>query len=166
MEAAERMLTTVPIGVDWALINEAASAWARQYAGQLIGGIMDTTRRAVGGLIGNFFDQGWTMGDLTSRLGRIYSPVRADMIAQTEVTRAAAQGELGVVKEIERDAGIRMAAIWFTSNDELVCPICGPRHEAEQGDGWVQHPPAHPRCRCWVNYDFVEDYEEREVDIG
>jgi len=44
--------------------------------------------------------------------------------------------------------------VWQTRNDEIVCPICGPRHGKEEGDGWTKDdgPPAHPRCRCWTNH--------------
>ena len=155
LEAAERMLATVPIGVDWSLVNESASIWAQQYSYDLIGGINTTTQRAVGRAVSNFYSQGQTIGDLRARLGRIYSPVRAEMIAQTEVTRAAAEGEREVVTELAKD-GIKMIEVWQTSNDELVCPICGPRHGKKVGDGWNrgQGPPAHPRCRCWINHEF------------
>ena len=157
LEAAERMLETVPIGVDWSLVNEAASSWAHEYSYNLVGGINTTTQRAVGQAVGNFYSQGQTMGDLTARLGRIYSPIRAEMIAQTEVTRAAAEGELSVVREIEKE-GVRMIAVWQTNNDEIVrqCPICWPRHQKKRGDGWNDPPPAHPRCRCWINHEFME----------
>jgi SPP1 gp7 family putative phage head morphogenesis protein len=97
------------------------------------------------------------MGDLRGRLGRIYSPVRAEMIAVTEVTRAAAEGERATVREIEKE-GIRMVEVWQTNNDSLVCPICGPRHGKKVGDGWSKNdgPPAHPRCRCWLTHTFTE----------
>jgi hypothetical protein len=155
LEGAERMLETVPVGVDWSLVNESASQWARQYSYNLVSGINATTQRAVGQAVGNFYSQAWTMGDLRRKLGNIYGPVRADMIAQTEVTRAAAEGERGVVAEIGKE-GIRMVEVWQTSNDEIVCPICGPRHGKKQGDGWTRNdgPPAHPRCRCWINHEF------------
>jgi len=35
-----------------------------------------------------------------------------------------------------------------------VCPICGPKHNREIKDG--QYPPAHPRCRCWVNHEIPD----------
>ena len=153
LEAAEQMLASVPIGVDWGLINEAASNWARTYAYDLIKGINENTKKAVQTAISTFFERGQTMGELRDRLSRIYSPVRAEMIAQTEVTRAAVQGELSIVRELAKQ-GIQMVTIWQTSNDEIVCPICGPRHDKKKGDGWNDPPPAHPRCRCWVNHEF------------
>lgn len=143
LEAADRMLAEIPIGVDWSLVNEAASTWANTYGFDLVRGINDTSRRATSSAVSAYFDQGLTMGQLRQRLGRIYSPVRAEMIATTEVTRAASEGEQGVVNEIARE-GIRMVPIWQTNNDALVCPICGPKHGKEITDG--QYPPAHPRC--------------------
>ena len=164
LEAAERMLESVPIGVDWNLVNESASIWAREYSYELVGKINTTSQRAVSRAVANFYDQGLTMGELTDRLGSIYSPVRAEMIAQTEVTRAAAAGEYEVVSELAKD-GIKMVAVWETNNDEIVqrCPICWPRHGKKEGDGWTrnagihQEPPAHPRCRCWINHEFEKE---------
>ena len=76
------------------------------------------------------------------------------MIARTEVTRAAVEGERALVKEtndIVSQHGIDpMVPIWQTRNDEIVCPICGPKHNKEIKDG--EYPPAHPRCRCWVTH--------------
>jgi hypothetical protein len=161
LEAAERMLETVTIGVDWSLVNEAASNWAMQHGSQLVKGINGTTQSATNRAIANFFEQGLTFGDLRDRLGKIYSPVRAEMIAITETTRAASAGEYEMVREIEKE-GVRMVAVWQTANDDLVCPICEPRHGKKEGDEWTrnaglhQEPPAHPRCRCWVNHEFAE----------
>ena len=155
LEAAERMLATVPIGVDWSLVNEAASIWSQQYSYSLVSGINATTQRAVGRAVGNFYSQGQTIGQLTGRLGRIYSPIRAEMIAITEVTRAAAEGEREIAAELAKD-GIKMVEVWETRNDELVCPICGPRHGKKEGTNWTKNdgPPAHPRCRCNIRHEF------------
>ena len=155
LEAAQRMIAEAPIGVDWSLVNEAASNWSRDYSFRLVKDINETSRRATGQAASNYFDQGWTMGDLRRKLGSIYSPVRAEMIAVTEVTRAAAEGERGVAGEL-RNQGIDMVEVWQTNNDELVCPICGPRHGRKIGTNWNRSdgPPAHPRCRCWINHEF------------
>jgi hypothetical protein len=45
--------------------------------------------------------------------------------------------------------------IWLASQDELVCPICGPLHGKRRGQGWTEPPPAHPNCRCAVGTEFV-----------
>jgi len=92
------------------------------------------------------------MEQLTAQiLELIGSPIRAEMIAVTEVTRAASEGEQAVARELARQ-GIIMTPFWNTNRDELVCPICEPRNNQEITDGMF--PPAHPRCRCWVNYEL------------
>jgi len=160
---AEALLRANPaIGVDWALVNEAASTWARQYTYDLVRGITDHSRGALQRAVGDFFSEALTRGELESRLSGLFGPIRAEMIAVTEVTRAAAEGQQGLVTEVAA-VGIEMIDSWSTRNDELVCPICGPLH-GRDADGydagrtpyWVHptsgerygKPPAHPRCRC------------------
>lgn len=154
---AEAMLATVPVGVDWALVNGAAARWVREFGGQLIKEITETTRGSVVDAVGNFFEDQLTMGELRGRLERIFGPVRAETIAATEVTRAAVEGERESVRELEKQ-GIQFVEIWQTEYDEKVCSICGPRHNHPDGDGWssaIDGPPAHPRCRCWTNHEVV-----------
>lgn len=163
MESAERLVDTLPIGVDWNLINVRASSWAARYAGELIKGVTETTRRAVQEAISAFFETGgMTRADLEARLMRIFGPKRAEMIAITEVTRAAAEGENQIAAELAR-AGILMEAVWNTRNDELVCPICGPLNQeraieytGERTPYWAggYTPPAHPRCRCFIGWEL------------
>jgi hypothetical protein len=160
------MLESVPVGVDWSLVNEGASQWARDYSYNLVTGINATSQRAVGQAVSNFYTQQWSLADLKRKLGSIYSPVRAEMIAITEVTRAAVEGERATVREIAKE-GIKMVEVWQTRNDEIVCTICGPRHGKKVGDGWSRNdgPPAHPRCRCWINHEFEKPVEEELTDV-
>jgi hypothetical protein len=151
MDAAERMLPGLPIGVDWGLVNTRAAEWARNYGGTLVRNITNTTRRAVGESVAAFFERGQTRADLEASLGRLFGPTRAEMIAVTEVTRAASNGEQELAREIAAE-GIEMVPVWQTNNDELVCPICGPRHNKPITDGMF--PPAHVRCRCWHGYEL------------
>ena len=183
LQAAERMLEAIPIGVDWALVNVEAANWARSYSTILAGQINQTSRQAVATSIRNsiasFFEEGLTIGelerrlasdpnlrqlftkDVRDRLGRVYGPQRAEMIAVTEVTNASMQGEVGIVNELAKD-GIHMVAIWVTSNDELVCVICRPRNGIEKGKGtgaayWSEERAAHPRCRCNIRHEFAKE---------
>jgi len=160
VEAAQRVIEQSPIGIEWSLVNQGAADWSTRYVGQLVKDITGTTQRDVGSAVSNYFTQAETIGDLEKalvgmqdRFGRTFGPIRAEMIAVTEVTRAAAQGELAVANELKKE-GIQMRKVWQTNNDELVCPICGPLHNKEEGI-WRQQapdgPPAHPRCRCWLN---------------
>ncbi len=123
LEAAGRILETIPIGVDWGLVNTAAADWARSYSTFLAGQINHTSRdliaRSLRNSIASFFEEGLTVGELEARLladpdlmqlftgdvrdrlGRlVYGPNRAAVIARTEVTRAAVEGERGVVAEL------------------------------------------------------------------
>jgi len=154
--SAEDLLGTTSIGVDWALVNQEAARWARSYGYDLVRGITDNTRNALRDKTAAFFEQGLNLRQLRDSLESLFGPVRAEMLAATEVTRAAAQGEAATVREIEK-SGIAMVPVWNTNNDAIVrrCPICWPRHGKKQGDGWIDLPPAHPRCRCWCNYEFA-----------
>ena len=144
------------LGVEWGLVNEAAANWARQYTFELVKDLVDTSRRTLQKLIPQYFEQQMTQGQLREMLTPLFGPVRAEMIATTEVTRAASEGEQGIAKELSLQ-GIDMVPIWLTNNDEIVrrCPVCWPRHNKPIEDG--QYPPGHPRCRCWVGHVFKKD---------
>ena len=104
---------------------------------------------------------------------RVFSPQRAETIAITEVTTAITQAEIAARREaitaspenrvtpddpneppiIVRDG---LVAIWQTAEDERVCPVCGPLHDAREArweNKFPNGPPAHPRCRCWLIYE-------------
>jgi hypothetical protein len=153
VESAKQMMDNVGIGVDWALVNENAAEWASRHSFELVTGINNTSRNTLQRAVSRYFADGQTIGELTSRLSRSFGPVRAEMIAITEVTRAATEGEREFLAELVSD-GVEMIPIWQTSNDERVCPICGPRYNKPIEDG--QYPPAHVRCRCWVNHEIAE----------
>lgn len=152
MDSAERLVSDLPIGVDWGLVNQHAVVWAREYSYGLVRGITTTTQRAVQDAMSSFFAQGQTRADLEATLTRIFGPVRASAIAVTEVTRAATQGERSIAQEIA-DMGIDMTPIFQTSQDELVCPICGPM-QGKVIESEEDYPPLHPNCRCWTNHEL------------
>jgi len=156
LEAAERMLQTVTGGGDWALVNEAAIDWVESYTMELVRGINSTSRQAITRAVQGFYRGELTQKQVIQRLSNIYSPVRAEMIAITEITRASVEGERAVVREIGRQ-GIQMVEVWRTANDDIVCPICEPRNGKPKGEGWNENdgPPAHPRCRCDTSHEFV-----------
>jgi len=48
-----------------------------------------------------------------------------------------------------------MSAMWITTRDDRVCPICEPLHkqwEDDWRDTFAYGPPAHPNCRCHLEY--------------
>ena len=160
---ATNVMLNIGIGVSLDNINHQAVNWARSHTENILREMWrsreDITRemlsatRQVGEIIGQGYEQGLTIREITERLQPYYSPVRAEMIAVTETTRAVVEGERAYVDQLERESGQRMIPIWMTANDERVCPICSPRNEKpilNNGD----YPPAHPRCRCGVGWEL------------
>ena len=163
LASAEAALEVSPVGVDWVLVNQRAVTWANQYGYDLVQGLTGTQRDLVREAVGNFFTQNQTLADLRGRLETAFGPIRADMIATTEVTRAATEGERALV-ELLRAEGLGFRDIWETAADELVCPICEPLDGQErEGSGYVHPdtgqsydgPPAHPRCRCRERHESL-----------
>ena len=140
-------LDSFGLAVDEGTGSIEASDFVQNYNYNLVTGITQTTRNAISKEVTRYIQNGdVTIKDLSKRLLRSYSPVRAEMIAITETTRAAVEGELAVVSQVSAESGIQFMPVWQTANDEIVreCPICWPRHGKDITDGFF--PPAHPRC--------------------
>jgi len=152
-DAAQRLIESGPVGVEWTLVNTRAAEWARQYTFDLVKGVNDHTRAALQDAVSGYYESGQTIGELEEQISGLFGPVRAEMIAVTEVTRASVQGERAIANEL-RNEGIDMIPVWQTNNDEIVqeCPICWPRHNQPITDDFF--PPGHPRCRCWVTHEL------------
>ncbi len=169
LESAQQLKAATDITIDWAMPNTAAAEWAKSYTFDLVRQINRTTEQGLQGIFERFFtERGMTVGDLrkliqpevkdlivTMRDGStrlLTSAARAKLIATTEVTRAAVEGERPMLDQIA-EAGIEMVAIWETQRDNKVCSICEPRQGHERGDGWEDDPPAHPGCYCNLRYE-------------
>ena len=160
---ATNVMLTVGIGVSLDNINHHAVNWARTHTEEVLREMWRNRRditaemlanaRQVGEIIAEGYEQGLTIAEIRDRLSYLYSPVRAEMIAVTETTRAVVEGEKAYVEQLERETGQRMIPIWMTANDERVCPICAPRNEKPILNS-TDFPPAHPRCRCGVGWEF------------
>lgn len=150
IDSSELFLADVGIAITDGIVSTRAGAWATEYAGNLVQNLNTTSRREIGRLVGEYFDDGLTVGELQERIQQVvYNPNRAKLIAQTEITRANVEAEVEMVQEL----GGTLDARWVTNRDDLVCPICGPRDNTMQNDGWFDLPPAHPGCRCWVVWE-------------
>lgn len=143
------------VGVDAATLHARAIEWARQYSYELVSKLDATNRQLLQQTIGDYFANRLTLADVETRLTQAFGPVRAEMIAITEVTRASAQGEVAFAEEL-RQMGLQPVLVWATANDDIACPICAPLNGKAQGEGWVNPPPAHPNCRCWANTELRE----------
>lgn len=150
------LVADVAVGVDWGLVNGAAVRWAREHALGVARDITDTSRDFVRQELAAWAESGAPLDELTGRLAPLFGPVRAEMIAVTETTRAFAEGNVITWRESGVVDGLR----WMTAQDELVCPICEPlagREAPLDGDGFsteaglgIPAPPAHVNCRCWL----------------
>lgn len=148
------------IGIDWELVNKEVQAWARKMSLDLVKGITETSREYVTKRIAEWIESGQPLPALSKALEPMYGPVRAQMIAETEVTRAYAEGN----RAAWRESGVVDGMRWMTAVDDMVCDICSQLHNAKvaiegQPFEWVNDkgetetteiPPAHVRCRCWI----------------
>jgi len=111
-------------------------------------GITDTSRSALQRTVAMFSE---TPGLGSSGVARLLAPIfgerRADVIAVTEIGRAAAAAQQ-MYGQYLREHGIEVEHVYQTVNEDRVCPICQPRNGTvvEPPD----FPPLHPRCRCFV----------------
>lgn len=170
LESAADAMDWFGVGVDWGLVNRSALNWVGDYTFSLVKGITETTRALVSTALERFYQGDFNRGMLEEFLAPAFGPVRASMIAVTEVTRASSMGENEIAMQImQNNPNIVMVPIWQTNFDDLVCPICGALHEKEaelEGDRWVwmddqgnrhytdEEPPAHVNCRCWQNHEM------------
>ena len=159
-ESAERMELDLAFSVADSVVQDYADNWAQRWVNELATDLTQTTRQQVDRYIREYMaDPSGGITSLTDRLAKIVSPSRADMIASTEITRSAYEGEAFIVRQLQNE-GVKLEAVWFTALDERVCPVCAPRHNVMKGKGWELPPPAHPRCRCWVNWINPDEYDE------
>jgi len=124
--------------------NEAmdveAEKWAKSYAITLGKEIADSTRELLDG---------------AADIDAVYGQPRAEMIAATEVTRAISAAEAWLVVFWAAEGFESHERRWHTEGDGHVCPICRPLNRAPESvwaDRIPAGPPAHPNCRCWLDY--------------
>lgn len=144
-------------------IGNRASEFASRYTYDLVTGIVDTTRERLGNAMTAYFqDESIDLRALGAKVEAVFGEGRGQMIATTEATRASAQGQVVLTEELrEESPNARIAMVWATSEDELVCEICGPL-DGKRIEGDVV-PPAHPNCRCAVRVVVLDegDYGNR-----
>lgn len=149
--SAGHLYDVLGVGRDDDAIGSYAQRWARQHTDSLMQGVVDNSRTRLDALLTDYADGRVSAADFRTGVRNLFSPARAEMIAATETTRAAAVAEEQTVNGL-RQYGLQFVATWQTANDDLACPLCGPLNGRKQGDGWTMLPPVHPRCRCTVNY--------------
>lgn len=155
LDQARGLMLSQPVGVDWGLVNQEAVRWASEYTYRLVTDINNTSRRTLRQAVSAYFEKDQTRKELEQAIVHLFGPTRSEMIAVTEITRASVMGEQQIAAEL-RKMGIEMIPVWQTNNDERVCSICGPLHDQDMvGEYEGVYPPAHPRCRCWLNHRIM-----------
>jgi len=137
----------------------------RNYSFNLVKGITETTRKGIQDALSQFYEQGdFMLEDVAQKLYRFYSPVRAEMIASTEITRATVEGERASGRELAERYGLSIVDIWQTARDEKECELCRPRDRHIIRDG--VYPPMHPRCRCGIRQEIMNEERQIEYEAG
>ena len=157
-------------GFSWDLAAAEASAFVEQYGFDLVTGINATTEKGLRNALLRWIEDGGALEDLadsirplfadepaTARIEALFNVDRATMIAETEATRAYAEGKIRAytangladqppTKKPPDDSHVRCRCdvalreyedgwywTWFSANDDLVCPICLPLHQQKVG---------------------------------
>lgn len=156
------------IGKDYAEQRGAEMVGMKWVDGELVPNpdakwqITDGTREMLRGTVERAIDEGLATDEFAAEIedAHAFSSSRAQMIARTETRMAQMAGQYGAARA--------MGAThkqWTTSRDDLVSEEC----EANEADGVIpieqqfssgdDAPPAHPNCRCVVNYLIGETEE-------
>lgn len=121
--------------------------------------------------------------DMTLKYAALKHRQRADMIANTELAYAYNRGAHESVRAaMKRGLMGPVEKVWLTAGTERVCQHCAGLNGKVVGfddnfdipgrilfDGMHETPPAHPRCRCVVQYREIGEpaveVEQRAFDI-
>jgi hypothetical protein len=148
----------VGIPIDYTMSNTEASRYAQRYAYDLIRNVNQTTRDTVRNAITQYVEvPGFTIGDAMALMP--FGEERAMRVAVTEITRAYAEGQRMAGEELEKEfPDLEITKTWYTNNDDLVCPLCGPLNgttvsfrepfDIDEDGNEVDMPPRHVSCRC------------------
>ena len=170
VDGTMRLSAETGISFDPAIINEQAVRWAREYSFDLVQGLTNTTRNQIREVTAAFLETpGMTVGDVQALLEPGFGEDRAQMIAETELTRANAESTNETQRLLRQDVPeLETTRIVNTQQDELVCPVCGPLEGAPEsvwGSQYPNGPPFHPRCRCDLSLSF-ETQGQLDTEFG
>jgi hypothetical protein len=138
-------------------LDEDIMKAARNLTSTLVSGVTDTTRDLIRESIQQSIARGEDIDAAKARIMKVINnPVRAEMIAHTESVNSY---QLGLSHYSKKTGALRKE--WEAL--PRACPICSPlagkivgiNEQFELGDGTlIDHPSAHPRCRCGMIYHY------------
>lgn len=169
------------IEIQFNLENEDVTAYLQNRANMIIFSVDNTTKEKIAQVIEDGRSRNLTnyeIGQEINKKVKSLGPVRSEMIAQTELANAVNAVEYEAYKR----NGVKELR-WVTVLDERVCPTCEPLHNQVVGmegnfssvdyDKQLlfsgERPPAHPRCRCFIEAvmdDFMVDWNNKIVWSG
>lgn len=146
---------------DFNLLLPEVQQHVREYSFNLIRNVSQTTIELTRKAIYDAVAAGESYHDAAKRLEHIYSPKRARMIAQTEVSNALHSGQYHAGQ-----AAGGWGVEWLISSDacEKICKPLGGQ-QRKYGEPFlpgIYHPTAHPWCRCAMR-DIFRDPSGRTV---
>jgi hypothetical protein len=145
----------VAVNVDALLADWAEEATRRQVEELLYPYTRDYIARAVAAWQRM---PGADRAELVAMIEPVVGAQRAETVAITAATEAAAAGVRAYRDGLRAEYGLEYVMVWETANDERVCPICGALHGKREDEwGGLSGPPAHPRCRCGVRLERVDE---------
>jgi type III secretion system FlhB-like substrate exporter len=164
-------------------VNEAAARYGRTRGAQLVGkkwvdgelvdnpnakwAITEPTRDMLRSTVTDALDNGWTSQQLQQAImqNEAFSASRAQMIARTELSRAASQGS----RDAWKGAGLKVRkrnALSSAHEGPDECDEC-------TAQGWLpfdeafasgeQESPHHPRCACDIEYEVEADEDQEDI---
>jgi SPP1 gp7 family putative phage head morphogenesis protein len=172
----EKGFKDIVVGADFNMEYPEAIAKLEAQAIKFSIATNETTEIAVREAIISGFSEGLAIPEITKRVDAVFDyadKVRSQMIAQTEMARAANYGAISAYKQ----SGVVEGKEWLTAEDEKVCPHCndmdnqvedlntaffnlGVAQTVQLEDGSelrsennylaVEAAPLHPRCRCTI----------------
>lgn len=124
-----------------------AAAWVASYVPGAVSGMTETTKEGLQAAIQAYRTSPMERADLVRMVAGLFGPERAEMIAQTETTRAQAQATTETRKYLS-GYGLEYEYVWQTVNADE-CALCLPLNDQVVGEDNL--PPKHPRCRCRIS---------------
>lgn len=171
VDVSQALPFSLSVGVDWTLPNKNAEQFALNYSYDLVSRVQQTTRKGIGQAVARWIREGGRLDELaesirplvvsepsTRIIENLFSVDRATMIAETEATRAYAEGKVSgyLSSGLAHQAPTRIPPahvrcrcdvrpdsdpdgswwwIWLTANDPISqkCEVCGPLHKQRVG---------------------------------
>ena len=153
---------SLKILIDWDYFNQEAINYLNKYRLSWVSGISKATRIKSQIAIEQWIRTGGAKPELDAMLSQLLGPARASRIATTEVTRIYARGNQLAWKA----TGFVTAQKWQTSQDEKVCPLCGPMHNRTVSIDEVFYNSPSDIANSPQMKELVKDPEKRTAKAG